>query len=205
MPSIPHFDIVELIQAVGYLGIFGIVLAESGVPIGFFLPGDSLLFAAGLLASQGLLNIWMLVIFIPIAAILGDNFGYWFGAKVGPKIFTREDSFFFHKKHIERTRAFYAKYGNKAIVIARFIPVVRTFTPILAGVGQMPYKTFLAYNILGGLLWGVGMTLLGYFLGTIVPNIEQYLLPIILVIIVVSFFPIIYEVIKHRKGDHSTN
>lgn len=205
MPAIPHFDIVALIQAVGYLGILGIVFAESGVLVGFFLPGDSLLFAAGLLASQGLLNIWILIIFIPIAAILGDNFGYWFGAKVGPKIFTRENSFFFHKKHIERTRAFYAKYGNKAVVLSRFIPVVRTFTPILAGVGQMPYKTFLAYNILGGILWGVGMTLLGYFLGSIVPNIENYLLPIILAIIVISFSPIIFEVIKHKKGDHSTD
>ncbi|MDO8604259.1 MAG: VTT domain-containing protein [bacterium] len=205
MPTIPHFDIIQLIQAFGYLGILGIVFAESGVLIGFFFPGDSLLFAAGLLASQGLLNIWILIIFIPIAAILGDNFGYWFGSKVGPKIFTREDSFFFHKKHLERTRDFYAKYGNKAIVLARFIPVVRTFTPILAGVGQMRYKTFLTYNILGGVLWGAGMTLLGYFLGALVPNIDQYLLPIMLVIIAISFSPIIHEVIKHRKGDHTTD
>ncbi len=205
MPIFPHSDIVQLIQAVGYLGIFGIVFAESGVPVGFFLPGDSLLFAAGLLASQGFFNIWVLIIFIPVAAILGDNFGYWFGAKVGPKIFTREDSFFFHKKHIERTRNFYIKYGNKAIILSRFIPVVRTFTPILAGVGQMPYRTFLKYNILGGVLWGTGMPLLGYFLGSLIPNIDQYLLPIILVIIAISFSPIIHEIIKHKKGDHKND
>ena len=205
MPIFPHSDIVQLIQAVGYLGIFGIVFAESGVPVGFFLPGDSLLFAAGLLASQGFFNIWVLIIFIPVAAILGDNFGYWFGAKVGPKIFTREDSFFFHKKHIERTLNFNIKYGNKAIILSRFIPVVRTFTPILAGVGQMPYRTFLKYNILGGVLWGTGMPLLGYFLGSLIPNIDQYLLPIILVIIAISFSPIIHEIIKHKKGDHKND
>lgn len=205
MPTIPHFDIIQLIQAFGYMGVLGIVFAESGLLLGFFLPGDSLLFAAGLLASQGLLNIWVLIIFIPIAAILGDSFGYWFGSKIGPRIFTRENSFFFHKKHVERTRAFYAKYGNKAIVLSRFIPVVRTFTPILAGVGQMPYKTFLAYNILGGVLWGVGMTLVGYFLGNLIPNIDQYILPIVIVIIIISFSPIVHEVIKHRKGDHNIN
>lgn len=202
MSSFLHIDIVSFVQAFGYLGLLVIVFAESGVFFGFFLPGDSLLFTAGLLASQGLLNIWALLILIPLAAILGDNFGYWFGAKVGPRIFTREDSFFFHKKHIERTRDFYLKYGAKALVLARFIPVVRTFTPVLAGVGKMPYRTFLKYNILGGVLWGVGMTLLGYFLGTVIPGIEKYLTPIILAIIVISFSPIIREVVKHRAGDH---
>ena len=198
MPSIFHIDILSLVQTFGTLGVLAVVFAESGVFFGFFLPGDSLLFTAGLLASQGILNIWVLLIFVPVAAILGDNFGYWFGAKVGPKIFSREDSFFFHKHHIERTREFYAKYGVKAIVIARFVPVVRTFTPVLAGVGQMPYRTFMKYNILGGLLWSVGMLLLGFSLGSVVPNIEHYILPIVLAIIVISFMPIIREVIIHR-------
>lgn len=199
MFSIFHIDIVGLVQTFGYLGILAVVYAESGVFFGFFLPGDSLLFTAGLLASQGLLNIWVLVVFVPLAAILGDNFGYWFGAKIGPKLFTREDSLFFHKHHIERTREFYAKYGVKAIVLSRFIPVVRTFTPVLAGVGGMPYKIFMKYNILGGVLWGAGMLLLGFSLGSTIPNIDKYLLPIILVIIAVSFAPVVRELIKHRK------
>ena len=199
MPPFLHVDIMGLVQTFGYFGILAVVFAESGVFFGFFLPGDSLLFTAGLLASQGFLNIWVLFIFVPIAAILGDNFGYWFGAKVGPKIFTREDSLFFHKHHIERTRQFYAKYGVKAIVIARFIPVVRTFTPVLAGVGQMPYRVFMKYNILGGVLWAAGMLLLGFFLGSVVPNIDRYLLPIILVIIAISFMPIIREMVLHNK------
>lgn len=198
MLSFFNIDIFSLVQAFGYLGILGIVFAESGVFFGFFLPGDSLLFTAGLLASQGFLNIWMLLVFVPIAAILGDNFGYWFGSKVGPKIFTKEDSLFFHKHHIERTRAFYAKYGAKAIVLARFVPVVRTFVPVLAGVGQMPYRTFMKYNIIGGVFWGVGMLLLGFTLGSVVPNIDQYILPIVLVIIAISFMPIAHEMVIHK-------
>ena len=192
-------DLTTLIQGFGYIGLFAIVFAESGLFFGFFLPGDSLLFTAGLIASQGTLNIFVLVPLIVVAAILGDNFGYWFGAKVGPKIFTREDSFFFNKRHIDRTRIFYLKYGPKAVIIARFVPIVRTFTPILAGVGSMPYFTFLRYNIIGGVLWGAGVTLLGYFLGMVIPNIEQYLLPIVLVIIVISFLPVVFEFWKSRK------
>lgn len=199
MIGLPHLDLIALIQAVGYLGIFGIVFAESGLFFGFFFPGDSLLFTAGLLASQGLLNVWALVALIIAGAILGDSVGYWFGAKVGPKIFTREDSFFFHKRHVERTRLFYLKYGSRAIVLARFVPIVRTFTPILAGVGSMPYAVFLRYNIMGGVLWGAGVTLLGYFLGAAVPGIDRYLLPIVIAIIAVSFAPILVEFIKHRK------
>jgi len=198
MLSFFHLDIMALVQTFGYAGILSVVFAESGMFFGFFLPGDSLLFMAGLLASQHFLSIWALFAFVPIAAILGDNFGYWFGAKVGPKIFTREDSFFFHKHHIKRTQEFYAKYGAKAVVIARFIPIVRTFTPVLAGVGKMPYVVFMKYNILGGVLWGVGMLFLGFSLGSVVPNIDHYILPIVVAIIVISFSPIIREVIKHK-------
>lgn len=201
MLELLHFDLIQLIQTLGYIGLFAIVFAESGLFFGFFFPGDSLLFTAGLLASQGFFNIWILTALVTLAAILGDNIGYWFGTKVGPKIFTREDSFFFHKRHIERTRTFYLKYGAKAIVFARFIPIVRTFTPILAGVGTMPYGVFLRFNVIGGILWGTGVTLLGYFLGAIVPGVERYLLPIVVGIIVISFLPIALEFFKNRKKD----
>jgi len=203
-----HIDIMTLVQAVGYIGLFAIIFAESGLFFGFFLPGDSLLFTAGLLAASGLFNFYILAIILAIAAISGDSVGYWFGKKVGSKIFNREDSFFFHKKHIERTHNFYEKYGTKTIVIARFIPIVRTFAPILAGVGGMNYKIFLKYNIFGGLLWSVGILFLGYYLGTKIPNIENYLTLIIVAIIVVSFLPIIFELIRehlNKKKDSLTN
>ena len=202
MPDFLHIDIMALVQTFGLIGLLVIVFVESGVFFGFFFPGDSLLFTAGLLATQGYLNIWALLLLVPIAAILGVNFGYWFGKKVGPRLFAREDSFFFHKRHIERTRAFYAKHGVKAIVLSRFIPVVRTFTPILAGIGAMNYKVFMKYNILGGLLWTTSLLGLGYSLGSVVPDIDTYLLPIILGIIVVSFLPILREVLNSnmKKG-----
>ncbi len=194
-----HLDLFTVIQTAGYLGLFAIIFAESGLFFGFFLPGDSLLFTAGLVASQGTLNIVLLIVLLAIGAILGDNVGYWFGAKVGSALFRREDSYFFRKKHLERTREFYARYGPRAVVFARFVPVVRTFTPILAGVGTMPYQTFLRYNLLGGLLWTSGITLLGYFLGGIIPNLESYLFPVVLGIIILSFLPVAWEVWKQRK------
>ncbi len=200
MPSFFPIDLVQLIQVAGYIGLSAIVFAESGLFFGFFFPGDSLLFTAGLIASQGFFNIWILAAVVSASAILGDSVGYWFGAKVGPQIFTRENSFFFHKKHIERTHRFYLSYGAKTIVLARFVPIVRTFAPILAGVGSMPYGTFLRYNILGGILWGVGMTFLGYMLGGLIPNIDSYLLPIVLGIILISFLPIIREVILEKRA-----
>jgi len=194
-----HIDLIALIETLGYIGLFGIVFAESGLFFGFFFPGDSLLFTAGLLASQGILDITILTILVTLGAILGDSVGYWFGAKVGPMLFNREDSFFFHKRHVERTRLFYLKHGSRAIVLARFIPIVRTFAPILAGVGTMPYGKFLRYNIVGGILWGTGVTLLGYFLGATIPGIERYLFPIIIIIIVTSFIPIGIDFLKERR------
>ena len=184
-----HLDLVSLIKTVGYVGVFGIVFAESGLFIGFFLPGDSLLFTAGFLASQGFLNIWILSLLVFIGAVLGDNVGYSFGYKVGPLIFKREDSIFFHKNHLERARVFYERHGPKAIVLARFMPGIRTFAPILAGVGKMHYPTFLSYNLIGGFLWGIGLPLLGYYLGSTIPGIDQYLIPIILLIIFLSILP----------------
>lgn len=193
-----HGDIVTLVQSVGYIGLFLIILAESGLFFGFFLPGGSLLFTAGLLASQGFFNIWILISILGSAAILGDNIGYWFGKKVGPSLFSKEDSLFFNKQHLSKTQLFYAKYGPRAIVVGRFIPIVRTFAPILAGVGMMNYKTFIKYNILGAILWAVGISWLGYFLGTRVPGVDKFLLPIIILIIVSSIIPIVIEVWKKK-------
>lgn len=189
-----------LISAVGLVGIWAIIFAESGLFFGFFLPGDSLLFTAGIFASQGHFSITLLIIGCIIAAIAGDNFGYYFGKKVGPKIFTRKDSMLFHHEHIVRAQNFFEKHGVKTIVLARFIPIVRTFAPILAGVGGMKYRTFLTYNIIGGILWGGGITILGYFLGRLIPDIDKYLLPIIVVIIVVSLIPVIVEYLKTRRA-----
>src|SRR3989344_2760987 len=191
-------DLVALIKAVGYIGLFLIVFAESGLFVGFFLPGDSLLFTAGFLASQGYLHIVPLIILTFTGAVLGDNFGYAFGKKVGVRIFTKDDSLVFHKDHLKRAQAYYEKYGGKTIVLARFIPVVRTFAPIVAGVGNMNYKDFFLYNLIGGLAWGLGMPLLGYFLGSMVPNIDHYLIPIILLIIFGSFVPPVAHFLKEK-------
>lgn len=198
MESIFHlFDLEALITSVGYVGIAAIVFAESGLFFGFFLPGDSLLFAAGFLASQGYLNIWILVPLIVVSAILGDSVGYWFGKKVGPMIFTRPDSFWFSRDRVEDARRFFEKYGAMSIVLARFIPAVRTFTPIIAGCAQMEYKKFLTYNILGGVLWGAGLPLLGYYLGSVIPDIDRYLIPIIGLIVFISILPILGRGIAH--------
>ena len=193
-----HIDILSLVKSIGYIGLFAIVFLESGVVFGFFLPGGSLLFTAGLLASQGFFNIYTLVIMLGVAAILGDSVGYWFGHKVGPKIFSREDSTFFHKKHINQTHLFYEKYGPKAIVLGRFVPIVRTFVPILAGVGEMSYRKFLRYNIFGGILWSFSMTLLGFFLGNSIPHVQRYILPFVIVIVILSILPIIFSMKKNK-------
>jgi len=187
-----------LIKTAGLVGLFAIVFAESGLLIGFFLPGDSLLFTAGFLASQGFFNIALLLIVTFFAAVLGDSVGYTFGKKVGKKLFTRDDSLFFKKANLLKAQEFYKKYGVKTIVLARFIPIVRTFAPIVAGAGDMRYKTFVSYNVIGGLLWTAGMTLGGFFLGSIIPDVDKYLLPIILLIIFFSVLPPIVEIIKER-------
>jgi len=198
LPFIDH-DLPELIRAIGYVGIFVIVFLESGIPIGFFLPGDSLLFTAGLLAALGAFNPLALIVLVPVAAILGDSAGYFLGARYGRCLFSSKDAFFLSKKNLARTEAFYEKHGPKAIILARFVPVVRTFTPILAGVARMRYETFLRYNVIGGVLWGAGLIVLGYFLGSIIPDIDRFLLPIILGIIVVSFLPVVFELLKARR------
>lgn len=193
-------DLISLIKTAGYLGLFGIIFAESGLLIGFFFPGDSLLFTAGFLASQGFLNIWLLMGITFIAAVLGDSTGYWFGNKVGDKIFIKENSLFFKKDNIQKAKDFFEKHGSKTIILARFVPIVRTFAPILAGVGKMHYRRFLIFNVISGALWTLGVSLLGFFLGRMIPNIDKYLLPIILLIIVISILPNIVHLIRSRKN-----
>lgn len=188
-----HFDLVSLIQTVGYLGVFTIVFLESGLLIGFFFPGDSLLFTAGFLASQGYLDIKVLIFGCFIAAVAGDSIGYLIGAKLGPKIFTKENSIIFHKKHLERAQRFYDKHGGKTIILARFIPVIRAFAPVVAGAGRMDYKKFLMFNLVGGVLWAIGVTLAGYYLGSLIPGVDQYLLPIVGLIVVVSILPVLHH------------
>ncbi|MBU7582313.1 MAG: VTT domain-containing protein [Nostoc sp. TH1S01] len=197
-----HFDLPELIKSIGYFGVWAIIFAESGLLIGFFLPGDSLLFTAGFVASQHLLNIWILIIGAFICAVLGDNIGYTTGHKFGRKLFQKEDSLFFHKKHVVKTQKFYQKHGKKTIVLARFVPIVRTFAPIVAGLGAMHYRTFMFYNLIGGLVWTVGMTLLGFFLGKTLPaeQVDKYLLPIIGIIIVISLVPSIVHLVQENRA-----
>lgn len=188
---------MEILPIIGYAGILAVVFAESGLLIGFFLPGDSLLFTAGFLASQGIFNISLLAFLSFVGAVAGDSAGYWFGKKIGPKIFQREDSLLFHKHNLLKAEKFYQKHGGKTIILARFMPVVRTFAPILAGVGSMQYRSFISYNLIGGALWGVGIPFLGYFLGSAVPGIDKYLIPIIAAIILISVIPPAYHTLKN--------
>ena len=193
------FDLQQLIQTVGYLGVFAIVFTESGLLFGFFLPGDSLLFTAGFLASQGFFNIYTLTIGCFIAAVAGDSVGYYMGHKLGRKLFKKEDSLFFHKDHLIRAENFYEKHGGKTIILARFMPFVRTFAPIVAGIGKMKYSTFLTYNVIGGALLAIGVTFAGYFLGSAIPDVDKYLLPIIGSIIIVSVAPPLYHTLKTKE------
>lgn len=193
-----HLDLQEIIRSIGYVGVIAIVFAESGLFFGFFLPGDSLLFTTGFLASQGVFDITVLLITLPIAAITGDSVGYWTGERFGRRLFNREDSFWFHKKHLVTAHAFYEKHGGKAIVLARFLPAVRTFVPIVAGMAQMSYRKFLFWNVLGGLLWAVGLTAAGYVFGSVIPDVDKYLIPVVLVIIVVSVLPTVYHIWKEN-------
>lgn len=195
---ISDITLPQMVQVIGYPGLFAIVFLESGVFFGFFLPGASMLFTAGLLASQGFFNVWALIPLLTIAAILGDSVGYWFGHKVGVTLFFRKDSRFFKREYLERAKDFYDKHGAQTIFLARFIPIVRTFAPILAGITNMRYQTFVTYNILGAICWGAGVTFAGYYLGMRVPNMEKYLLFVILGIIVVTTLPIFWELRKPR-------
>ena len=196
-------DLPALIETVGLIGIFSILFAETGLLIGFFLPGDSLLFTAGFLASQDILPILPLIAGSFLAAVIGDSTGYAIGYRLGQTLYKREDSRFFKREHLTRAHAFYQKHGPKTIVLARFVPIVRTFAPVVAGAAEMHYGTFLTYNVIGGLLWAVGLPLTGYYLGSLIPDVDRYLLPIVLVIIVLSVIPALKELwpaVMKKKG-----
>lgn len=197
------FDLVSLIKAVGYLGIGVIVFTESGLLVGVILPGDSLLFTAGFLASQGFLHIVPLAITAFVAAVLGDNVGYQLGKRFGPSVFSRKGSLLLDSSNIEKAEHFYAAHGPKTIMLARFVPVMRTLAPILAGVGSMHWRTFALYNVIGGFIWAVGLTVGGYFLGSVIPNADHYIFPIIAVIIVVSLIPGLLHFFRNPEFRHN--
>ena len=196
-------DLPALVQWAGYVGLTIIIFTETGLLIGFFLPGDSLLVTAGLLASQpdfGL-NVYMLGAILSVAAVVGDQVGYSIGRATGPRIFTREDSLFFHKKHLIRAAEFYEKHGGKTIIIARFMPIVRTFAPVVAGAAQMNYRRFVMFNIVGGIFWVWSMLLTGYWLGRYVPGIDKHIEKVILIVIFLSILPGIIGWIKERRNN----
>lgn len=199
--NLQHLE--DLIQWGGYTVLAVMVFAESGLFFGFFLPGDSLLVTAGLLASQGYLNIWELIVLLSLMAIAGDSVGYYFGKVTGPRIFTREKSWLFAKDHLLKAQAFYEKHGGKTIILARFMPIIRTFAPIVAGVGRMSYRRFISFNIWGGIFW-VMLTLgLGFFLGRVIPNVDRYIHLIIIAVILISISPGIVSWLRSRKGRQS--
>lgn len=195
------FDLVKLIETVGYVGLTAIIFAESGLFFGFFLPGDSLLLTAGLLASRGALQLPILLLTLAPAAVLGDNVGYWFGKKVGPPIFSRENSLLFRRKNLLAAKAFYDRHGGITIILARFMPFIRTFAPIVAGAVEMEYRRFFFFNLIGGVLWAIGVTLAGYFLGETIPGIDRYFLLIVVVVIFISALPSLIHVWREYRGD----
>lgn len=192
-------SINEIVMAIGFAGVVFIVFAETGLFLGFFLPGDSLLFASGLLASQHIFDIHWLVTAIIAAAFVGYSIGYWFGAKLGLWLIKRPDRWYFKKSYLREAQAFYDKHGGKALLLARLVPIVRTFVPIVAGMADMPLLRYTIYNFVGALIWGGGVTLAGYFLGQSIPNAEKYILPITIAIIVLSIVPGVIHVIQRRK------
>ena len=199
----PEWMSPEALVSAGLIVLLLVVFVESGLLVGFFLPGDSLLFTAGLLINtQDVLPLWLVLLTVPLAAIAGDQVGYLIGRKAGPHIFNRPDSRFFQQEYVDKAYAYFERYGARTIVLARFVPIVRTFAPVVAGVSRMHYRTFVTYNVLGGVLWGAGVVLLGYFLGGITfvaDNVE----PIILGIVALSVLPIVLEVLRARR-EHRT-
>ena len=194
------FDLVTLLKAVSYAGIFGFLFAESGLLVGFFLPGDSLLITAGLLSAQGSLSLGLVVVAALLGAVAGDSVGYFIGRRAGPAVFNKPESRLFKPAYVERARAYFERYGNATLVVARFVPLVRTFVPTMAGVSGMHYPRFVAYNVVGGVLWGVGIPVAGYFLGRVIPNLDRYILLIVGLVLVLSFIPVAWQFLKHRRS-----
>ncbi len=197
-------DLPALIKWAGYFGLTAIVFAETGLLIGFFLPGDSLLVTAGLFSAQGLFNVYILGGLLNLAAAIGNSTGYWIGRGTGPRIFTREDSLLFNKKHVFRAQAFYERHGWMAIILAQYMPIVRTFSPVIAGVGRMPYRKFLVISVIGTTLWVWSMLFTGYFLGTYVPGIDKHIEILILVVVFVSILPGLISWWRERRKSAAT-
>jgi membrane-associated protein len=193
------FDVTQLVQAGGLLLIAAIIFAESGMMVGFFFPGDRLLFIAGILAAGGTLPLGWTLLVIAAAAILGDNIGYEIGKRLGPKLFRKKDGIVFRLEHFMRAEKFYEKYGSKTMLVAHFIPVVRTFAPVTAGAGKMPRRKFMIFDAIGDTAWTVLIVLLGYYLGSRVPGIENYIEPVLLAVIVIFLTPTIYHIFKDPK------
>ena len=197
------FNLQQFLLSASYLGIFGLLFAETGLLVGFILPGDSLLVTAGILAAAGTLSLPLVITVSVAAAIIGDSVGYELGARVGPRLFRRPKSRLFNPKNVERAQAYFDRYGARTLVLARFIPVVRTFAPPVAGVAKMPYRRFLTFNALGGLLWGAGVPTAAYFLGQLIPDLDRYLLVVIGVVIAISLIPVGLELLRGRKNSAS--
>jgi len=196
------FDLPQLIQSIGYVGIFAIVFAESGLFFGFFFPGDSLLLTAGLLATRNIFNVFILIPVIFIAAVLGDNVGYWFGNKVGPPIFNRPSSRLFKRENLLKAKEFYDRHGAITVTAARFMPFIRTFAPIVAGAVSMEYRTFFVFNFLGGVLWGIGVTLLGLALGALfgrIVGIDKYFTLLVIAFFIIPGLPTAWHLWKENK------
>jgi membrane-associated protein len=191
-------DLKTIIETTGYVGIFGIIFSESGLLFGIVFPGDSVLFTAGFLASQGVFHIGWLILVCFVAAVSGDSVGYTFGRRVGKRFFVYERSIFFNPDNVTRAQEFYKRHGGKAIILARFLPGIRTLAPILAGVGEMDYRMFVAYNVLGGVLWAIGLTALGYLLGSVIPNADRYIVVLVLGIVVLSTLPTLVPMFRTR-------
>jgi len=202
---IPGIDLLDFIKAVTIIGVAAVIFAESGLLIGFFLPGDSLLFATGFLIQTGILsiNIHLAVIIVFLAAVAGDSVGYTFGRRLGPRLFNKQDARLFKQEYIQKAQAFYEKHGGKTIILARFIPIVRTFAPIVAGAGKMEYRRFISFNLVGGFLWAAGVTYAGFFLGKLFESmgleIDRVLLPVIVLIIFISVLPPLIHIFKDKK------
>ena len=198
------YDVESLVRVGGLAALTAIVFTETGLFVGFFLPGDSLLVTAGIFAATGDLDLWTLNVVLSLAAIFGDTVGYGIGFKSGPMIFTRENSLFFNRKHLVTAKEFYDQYGGFTIFIARFIPIIRTFAPVVAGVGKMKYRRFIAYNVFGGIFWVMSMTFVGYFLGRMVPNIQEQIHIVIAVVIFLSLLPGIAKLAREKWKTRSS-
>jgi len=192
------YDVKSLVMWAGYVGLFAIIFAETGLLVGFFLPGDSLLVTAGLFAATGELNILYLNLLLIPAAVLGNSAGYWIGYKSGPRLFKREQSLLFRKDYLIRTKLFYEKHGASTMIITRFMPILRTFAPIVGGIGQMNYKKFTYYNLIGAIGWIISMTFIGFFLGRTIPNIDKHIEKVIVVVVFLSLLPAIIKYLKHK-------